>query len=279
MALSRTSARHMGRARNPSVFLRTGMVIAGGACALGLAFGIGAVQETPVPANGAMSQQAVSEQTVSGTSGNTLPLTASGVSGAVHNEASGVELRVTEPVAYGASYGSIEIPKFGSSWTRPLREGAGSDVVDSTDDRGRTVVSRYATTDTFGGSQNVGITGHSGGLYDLDPVEWATKNYDEESLSFSPFTRMDELAVGDSLIVTTTEGRYSYKFLWSEVVNPEQNEVIYDQVYRSSERKPEEAVNTQALVVTTCGVLEDWNGDNSIRRVYYFELEDFTAGS
>lgn len=275
MASHRSSARHMSGQTKHSLFQRTAMAVAGVACLAGLATGVQVLQAVPEQSTGVMEQVAVGEWSASGTAGSNLPATASGASGAVLEDNSGEQLQVTEPVAYGATYGSVEIPKFGQSWTRPLKEGAGNDVIDTTDDKGRTVVSRYASTDTFGGSQNVGITGHSGGLYDLDAVEWATRNYDEESLSYSPFTRMDELAAGDSLIVATSAGRYTYKFLWSEVVNPEQNAVIYEQVYRSAERKPGDEVSTQALVVTTCGVLDDWSGDGSIRRIYYFELADF----
>lgn len=273
----------MSGGRRHSVFKRTAFVIAGVACAIGLVSGVQALQADPAPSSGiviqeTMGEKTLGERTASGSSGSNLP-TASEGTGAVLEPAVGMVPLVTETVAYGASYGSVEIPRFGADWSRPLLEGTGADVIDSYDDKGRFIVSRYPSSEPFGASRNVGIAGHSGSVYDLDLLESLTGNYDDESLSYSPFTRMDELAAGDSLIVASSAGRYTYNFLWSEVVNPEQNEVVYEQVYRSAERKPGEEINTQALVVTTCGVLDNWNGDTSIRRIYYFELVGFEPSS
>lgn len=276
MASQPSPIRHLSGGRKNSFVRRALAWGLGTACILGVtlgAYSFGA--DNPTPSQGQMIDQPQGYQDVSGSSGSNLETAPAGAGQPAGGPGS-IEPLVTEPIAYGATYGSIQIPKLGEAWSRPIKEGTGDEVLDSLDPKGRFVVSRYVNTEPFGSSNGpVAVTGHSGATYDLDFWEMVSGNIDAESLSYSPFTRMGELEAGDSLEVTTELGKYTYDLLWSESVTPDRNEVIYNQVYRTQERKPGEEVVNQALVLTTCGVLENWSGDASVRRVYYFELKGF----
>lgn len=268
--------RHLRQGRQGSRIKSSIVIAAVLAGMLGGSLGFLSVSSNPTPAAGSV----VTQDEGLGTLTHGAPEEAPAQVPVINKEEPEVmedQAVVTEPVPYGEVYGSIEIPKLGEGWSRPIYEGHGNDVIDIHDALGRTVVSRYVNTKPFGSSGITGITGHSGGLYDLDLWEMIA-NPDEESKNYSPFTRLDELAQGDDLRIRTDVGTYTYELLWTEQVQPSQNEVLYDQVYRTSERRAGDEVDG-ALVLTTCGVLQDWSGDPSIRRASYFEFTGFVPNA
>jgi sortase (surface protein transpeptidase) len=167
------------------------------------------------------------------------------------------EAPVTPKVAVGEQYGTIEVPRFNNGM-RDLYEGTSNAIMDTKDITGKLVTGRYKSTAEFGAKGITGIAGHSG------------------VGDYSPFTKIASLVPGDTAVIETSAGTYTYKYLWQEQVDPSDNKVLYDPVYRTAERKAGGAVE-KALVMTTCGLLPNGDGDSSVRFIAYFELVDSKA--
>lgn len=174
------------------------------------------------------------------------------------------EVPIAAKVAYGEKYLSFSVPLFGEAYPRELYEGGSkiaqmNPIIDALDGHQRHGVARYPSTAMFGAKGVVGLTGHRG-VGEL-----------------SPFTRIHELRAGDKVIVDTTEGTYTYSMLWQQdnidPFAPNANRILVDPVYRTSAKTGEPVV--RALIITTCGLFANGDGDGSIRVATYFEQESF----
>jgi sortase (surface protein transpeptidase) len=167
------------------------------------------------------------------------------------------EAPVTPKIAVGEQYGSITVPRFNNGM-RDLYEGTSNAIMDTLDSTGKLVTGRYKSTAPFGAPVITGVAGHSG------------------VGDYSPFTNVKSLVPGDTAVIETSAGTYTYKYLWQEQVDPTDNKVLYNPVFRTPERKAGDAVE-KALVLTTCGLLPNGDGDSSVRFIAYFELESSVA--
>lgn len=175
------------------------------------------------------------------------------------------DIPVAAKVAYGQEYVSFKVDRFGEAFPRRFLEGGSkvaqmNPIVDALDEHGRHVVARYPSTALPGAKGLVGIAGHRG-VGEL-----------------SPFTRIHELQAGDTVTMDTAEGTYVYSFLWQQgdidPMAPGANRILKDPVYRTAD-KTGEAVE-RALVITTCGLFANGDGDESVRVASYFEFKSFT---
>jgi hypothetical protein len=177
---------------------------------------------------------------------------------------------VTEPpvsakVPYGQVIGTLSVSTFGEEHPRDLLEGGSkiaqmNPIVDALDAFSRHVTARYPSTAQFGAKGVVGIAGHRG-VGEL-----------------SPFTRIHEMRAGDTVSIDTAEGTYTYAMLWQQdnidPHAPGANRILVDPVYRTSEKTGDPVV--RALVITTCGLFANGDGDESVRVATYFEYKSFT---
>lgn len=175
------------------------------------------------------------------------------------------DIPVASKVAYGQNYGSFKIDRFGEAFPRLFLEGGSkvaqmNPIVDALDEHGRHVVARYPSTALLGAKGLVGLAGHRG-VGEL-----------------SPFTRIHELQAGDTVTMDTAEGTYVYSMLWQQggidPLAPGANRILKDPVYRTADKTGEPV--ERALVITTCGLFANGDGDESVRVATYFEFKSFT---
>jgi hypothetical protein len=189
--------------------------------------------------------------------------------------------------AYASEWGTVTIPRFGNG-TLEIYEGGSvakipdghtadpatgcavignkekcpmTPVIDIPAESGvGTVVGHYPSSAMPGGVGNFNLAGHRGGGNN------------------GPFTYIHLLESGDTAIVENYLGTYTYVFRWrDENVDPGNNDVLKDQVYRSKEKIPGQEVS-RALLLTACGLTNGdplAGGDSSVREFAYFEYVGF----
>ena len=129
---------------------------------------------------------------------------------------------ITEP-AEGTTYGVLHVPRWGFDYSRPISEGT---------DRHRVLdklgIGHYSGTAMPGQVGNFAIAGH-------------------RTTYGKPFTDIDQLAVGDALVVQTEQAWYVYKVTAAAIVLPEQVEVI-----APVPSKPNEIATAASITLTSC---------------------------
>lgn len=104
------------------------------------------------------------------------------------------------PVA-GDPFAVVYIPRFGEGWQpRPVYEGTGLDVLEKG-------VGHYPGTALPGAVGNLSLAGHR--------VTYG-----------KPFNQIEELLVGDAVVVETAQAWYTYRVTSTRIVTPDQVEVI-----------------------------------------------------
>jgi sortase A len=107
---------------------------------------------------------------------------------------------VSAEPSYASQFATLIIPRFGTDWTKPVREGVGtSELADS--------LGHYPGTAMPGAVGNAAFAGHRSG--------WG-----------APFAPIVDLQVGDSIYVETEEGWYRYIYRSMEYVMPTGVEVL-----------------------------------------------------
>ncbi|GAB3618514.1 hypothetical protein GCM10027416_30710 [Okibacterium endophyticum] len=110
----------------------------------------------------------------------------------------------------GEQIGTLRIPRFGTDWTATIAEGTAEHSVLASN------VGHYPGTALPGGDGNFAIAGHRTSYH-------------------APFLNIQNLVIGDAMIVETAEGWYSYRYRASEYVQPSAVDVL-NAVPRGSEQ-------------------------------------------
>ena len=142
-------------------------------------------------------------------------------------EAPPVERRDAAPVmdepAHGTTFATLWVPRWGEDYVRPVSQGTTRhDILDVLG------IGHYEGTAMPGGIGNFAVAGHR--------VTYG-----------KPFNRIEELEIGDPLVVQTAETWYVYRITETLVVHPHQIEVIAP-VPSRPDAQPEQAMMT----LTTC---------------------------
>lgn len=119
-------------------------------------------------------------------------------------------------------FGTVEIPRFGQDYLKPLVEGHDQETLDTLG------IGHYAGSTLPGCLGNVALAGHrqTGGQV---------------------FDRIEELQPGDDIIVNTTNGKYTYKVFRTFVTSPDDVSVV-DTDPLDPGTEPEKSL----LTITTC---------------------------
>jgi sortase A len=123
----------------------------------------------------------------------------------------------------GTVFGLVTVPSFGADWKVPLAQGTNQNVLDTVG------AGHYKSTEGPGETGNFVLAGHNG------------------LSGFAVFQKIPELKVGDEVVVDTKTKRYVYKFRSSEIVKPNQSDVLYPVPHQKG-AKPTEKL----LTMTTC---------------------------
>lgn len=107
---------------------------------------------------------------------------------------------VAEPAMEGQAFAVLRIPRLGEDYARPIIGGTSASVLQQG-------LGHYSGTVPPGGVGNFAIAGH-------------------RTTYGAPLNRIDELEVGDPLVVQTSEGYYTYRVTEARIVSPEQVEVV-----------------------------------------------------
>ena len=121
----------------------------------------------------------------------------------------------------GQPFAILRVPRFGSHWQMPVREGTGRDVL-------REGVGHYAGTALPGAVGNLALAGHR--------TTWG-----------QPFHDIERLRTGDEVRVQTRWARFTYRVTGHQIVRPSQRDVL-DPVPGQPRVTPDQAV----LTLTTC---------------------------
>lgn len=128
-----------------------------------------------------------------------------------------------EPAAVGTTFATLRVPRWGADYLRPISQGTTRQEV--LDPLG---IGHYTGTAMPGQIGNFAITAH-------------------RTTYGKPFNRVEELRIGDPLVVQTPTAWYVYRVSSTEIVDPSEVEVIAP-VPRSPQAVPTRAVMT----LTTC---------------------------
>lgn len=129
---------------------------------------------------------------------------------------------VAEP-AHAASFATLHVPRWGLDYVRPISQGTSkSDVLDVLG------LGHYEDTAMPGAVGNFAVAGHR--------VTYG-----------KPLNRIEELAVGDSLIVQTEQAWYVYQVTEAVVVSPQQVDVLLP-----VPSQPGVAATEAVMTLTTC---------------------------
>lgn len=161
-----------------------------------------------------------------------------------------------EAKCYGQETGYLKIPRLWKG-SEAIYLGSGLDVIGDGNGYSHNFIGQYALNPMAGGKgRPFAITGHSG-LGD-----------------HSPFTYIEKLVPGDIATVVTKTGTFTYKYTSLKETSPDDDSVFLIPPYK--EKDAVEALNKQSMIITTCGV-GGWIGwgDDSKRRIAYFDLVDF----
>lgn len=121
----------------------------------------------------------------------------------------------------GEAFALLRIPRFGADYRMPLVEGTTQADLDQG-------VGHYPGTALPGQVGNLGIAGH-------------------RVTHGQPFRHLDELQVGDPLIVETRTDVFTYRVQGSEVVAPDQGDVLLP-----VPRRPGVEATAAVMTLTTC---------------------------
>ena len=145
----------------------------------------------------------------------------------------------------GSVWGILYVPRFGSSYAKPIAEGINLDVLDTVG------VGRYPDTQMPGETGNVALAGH-------------------RQTHGQVFWDMDKLQDGDRAYLQTREGIYTYTFLERRIVQPSEGDVIFP-----VPGHPGEKPTRKLLTLTTCH--PPFTTD--LRMVVHLEQSNFTPAS
>ncbi|MFC7405857.1 sortase [Georgenia alba] len=151
------------------------------------------------------------------------------------------DLVVPEPVSEGETFGTMRVPKWRAEF--PVNEGISDAVLNSPG------VGRFPTSQMPGAEGNFAMAGH-------------------RTLHSAPLYRINELEVGDEIIVTTDDGEYTYTVSEYEIVSPDQVRVIEEDPHN-----PGGPAVGRLLTLVACHPL----GSTAQRWITYAELESFEA--
>ncbi len=121
----------------------------------------------------------------------------------------------------GDAYAIVRIPRFGSSYARPLYQGTTSAALQ----RG---IGHYANTNEPGEVGNFAMAAHRG-------------SYGK------PFDLIEELKVGDAVVIETSDAYFVYRITRTEIVPPSQSSVLLP-----VPNDPGAAATRAILTMTTC---------------------------
>jgi sortase A len=135
--------------------------------------------------------------------------------------------------AYGETFATMYVPRWGADWRFPIAEGVGTaDVLDAG------LVGHYPTSQMPGEVGNFALAGHR-------------QTYGK------PFRYVEELEVGDPIVVQTAQAWYVYRVTESQIVSPSAVEVI-----APNPADPESEATDRMITLTTChplwSVAERW---------------------
>ncbi len=129
---------------------------------------------------------------------------------------------IAEP-AHATTFATMYVPRWGLDYVRPISEG--------TDKRGvldPLGIGHYARTAMPGGWGNFSVAGH-------------------RTTYGKPFNRIEEIKVGDAVVIRTESTWYVYRVIRTEIVRPNDIGVI-----APVPDHPGEAANGRYLTMTTC---------------------------
>ena len=129
---------------------------------------------------------------------------------------------VTPAPMYGKTIGIIYIPRFGATYTRPIIEGTGSDVLDTLG------LGHYPNTTMPGTPGNFAVAGH-------------------RQTHGAVLDNIHTLVPGDKIYVQTADGYYTYVFRNNQIVLPNRSDVLFPVPTRPGVQ-PRESI----LTMTSC---------------------------
>lgn len=132
-----------------------------------------------------------------------------------------VEPGVNPPASLGDAFALIRVPRFGSDYVRPVRAGTTVDILADG-------VGHYVGTAAPGEVGNFAIAGH-------------------RTTYGKPFSDIDALVMGDSIVIETSTGHHVYAVTSYDVVLPSAVEVL-----EPVPGQPGEAASEAALTLTSC---------------------------
>ncbi|MEO7060196.1 MAG: class E sortase [Lapillicoccus sp.] len=124
-------------------------------------------------------------------------------------------------LSYGTAWGILRIPRLGSTWSKPIYEGTGLDVLAQG-------LGHYQATNLPGEVGNVAIAGHRAG-------------------HGNPLIDIDAIQDGDLMIIETREAYFVYKVDRHEIVNPDRIDVI-----APVPESPGQVPTVQHFTLTSC---------------------------
>jgi sortase A len=130
---------------------------------------------------------------------------------------------VADEPAVGTTFATVQVPRWGGDPVRPISEGTDKRTVLDT-----LGVGHYEGTAMPGGVGNFAIAGH-------------------RTTYGKPFNRIEELAIGDPIVVQTQAAWYVYRVTSVEIVAPTQVEVV-----APVPGKPGETPTARMITLTTC---------------------------
>lgn len=154
-----------------------------------------------------------------------------------------IAVPVAAPAAHGEQFGIMYVPRFGADWQYTITGGTTrEDVLDLA------YIGHYTETAMPGEVGNSAYAAHRWGHGAL----------------FGP---MDQLVIGDAIVVQTRDGWYTYRFRDLEYVQPTQVDVL-----APVPRHPELPADERYLTLTTCSPIYV----NSERLIAYAVFDSFT---
>ncbi|MDD9207092.1 sortase [Georgenia sp. 10Sc9-8] len=156
----------------------------------------------------------------------------------------GPEIPVPEaPAGEGAAVGSLQVPRWGADYDMPISEGVSDHVLDTLG------MGRFPRAQLPGEEGNFAVSGH-------------------RTDGSRPLARIDELELGDELVVSTDVGTYTYVVSDTEIVTPDEIRVVEPNPY-----DPDAEPVGRLMTLVTC---HPWDS-SEFRYIVHAELEDFAA--
>ncbi|GAA4432139.1 hypothetical protein GCM10023169_37580 [Georgenia halophila] len=149
---------------------------------------------------------------------------------------------VPDEVPEGETFATMRVPSWGDE-EYPISEGITDHVLDNLG------LGRFPSSEMPGEMGNFAMAGH-------------------RTLHSRPLYRINELEVGDEIVVTTDQGKYTYVVSEYEIVTPDQVRVVEEDPHN-----PEGPAVGRLMTLVACHPL----GSTAQRWVTYAELEDFKA--